>query len=203
MVPQKKTLIPTDRFRDISLAAYLLRPPESDKGEDWQGFLLSSLVRDYLGREYPFLPRQVERADTETLYQRLKEDGSSIWALGEKLIPELEADPELYRLYMDVEMPLVSVLAEMEREGVGVDAPKIRRAWPRIEAACMILCGQLTEAYGQALNPFSATQVKDFLHSACGVRLKKTESVDDDLLKGLSGRHPLIRKLLGWRKLHR
>lgn len=200
---KRNVLIPTERFRDVSLAAYLLKPPESDKGEDWQEFLLSSLIRDYLGREYPFLPRQVERTGPDFLYERLKEDASSIWALGEKLIPELEADPELYRLYTDVEMPLVSVLAEMEREGMGVDLPKIRRASPRIEAACMILCGQITEAYRQPLNPLSATQIKEFLYSACGTRLKQTDSVDDDLLKGLSGRHPLIRKLLTWRKLFR
>jgi DNA polymerase I len=200
---KRNVIIPTDRFRDVSLAAYLLKPPESDKGEDWQDFLLSSLVRDHLGREYPFLPRQVERVGPEIFYERLKEDASSIWALGEKLIPELQSDPQLYRLYTDVEMPLVSVLAEMEREGIGVDLPKIRRAWPRIEAACMILCGQITEVYGQPLNPFSTTQIKEFLRSACGTRLKQSDSVDDDLLKGLSARHPLIRKLLAWRRLHR
>lgn len=81
--------------------------------------------------------------------------------------------------------------------------PKIRRAWPRIEAACMILCEQVTEAYGQSLTPFSATQTKNFLQSVCGIRLKQSDSVDDDLLKGLSARHPLIRKLLVWRKLYR
>ena len=115
---------------------------------------------------------------------------------GGKLISELEADPELYRLYTDVEMPLVSVLAEMEREGIEVDLPKIRRAWPRIEAACMTLCEEVGKAYGQALNPFSATQIRDFLQKTCRLRLKNTDSVDDDLLKGLSARHVLIRKLL-------
>jgi DNA polymerase-1 len=196
--------LPTGRFQDVSIAAYVLKPPESDKGEDWQEFLLSTLVRDHLGREYPFLPRQVEHGQLpEVLYERLSEDASSIWQLGEKLIPELQSDPLLYRLYTDVEMPLVSLLAEIEREGVEVDLPKIRRAWPRFEAACMILCDQLTEAYGQPLNPFSTSQIKEFLYSACGTRLKHSDSVDDDLLKGLSPRHPLIRKLLAWRKLHR
>jgi len=200
---KRNVLIPTDRFRDVSIAAYLLKPPEADKGENWQEFLLSSLVRDHLGRAYPFLPRQVEREGyPEVLFNRLTKDACSVWALGEKLIPELQSDPQLYSLYTGVEMPLVSVLAEMERDGIGVDLPKIRRAWPRIEAACMILCSQVTEAYGQPLNPFSATQIRDFLHSACGTRLKQSDSVDDDLLKGLRARHPLIRKLLAWRKLY-
>jgi len=59
-----------------------------------------------------------------------------------------------------------------------------------------------TEAYGQTLNPFSETEIRDFLESTCGVRLKKTDSVDDDLPKGLRTRHPVIRKLLAWRKLY-
>ena len=201
---RRNILIPTDRFQDVSIAAYLLKPPERDKGEDWQEFLLSSLVRDHLGQEYPFLPRQVEEAGyPDCSLQSV--DGRRLLSVGtrEDTIPELQTDPLLYRLYCDVEMPLVSVLAEMERDGIGVDLPKIRRAWPRVEAACMILCEQLTEAYGQTLNPFSETQIKDFLQRACGIRLKKTDSVDDDLLKGLSARHPLIRKVLAWRKLHR
>jgi DNA polymerase I-like protein with 3'-5' exonuclease and polymerase domains len=117
---ERNILIPTDRCRDMSLAAYLLKPPEGDKGEDWQEFLLSSLVRDHFGREYPFLPRLAERTGyPEIIYEHLSRDASSIWALGAKLIPELQSDPQLHRLYTDVEMPLVSVLAEMEREGIG------------------------------------------------------------------------------------
>ncbi|MGO9121050.1 MAG: DNA polymerase A family protein [Desulfomonilaceae bacterium] len=67
----------------------------------------------------------------------------------------------------------------------------------------MILCEQITEAYDQILNPFSEVQVRDFLLRACGKRIKKTDSVDDDLLKGLSAGHPLVRKVLAWRRLHR
>jgi DNA polymerase I len=201
---ERNAVIPTDRFRDVSLAAYLLKPPERDKGEDWQEFLLSSMVREHLGLEYPFLPRQVEQTGyPEVLYERLREDASSIWELGQELLAGLQSDSELYRLYEDVEIPLASVLAEMERDGIGVNLPKIRRGWPRVEAACMIICEQLTEAHGQFLNPFSETQVRDFLQRACGIGLKKTDSVNDDLLKGLSARHPLIRKVLAWRKLHK
>ncbi len=196
--------IPAAGFRDVSIAAYLLRPPESDKGEDWQEFLLSSMVRDRLAQAYPFLPRQVEQAGYRAvLYNKLTEDACSVWELGKVLVPELQTDSLLYRLCCDVEMPLVSVLAEMERDGIGVDLLKIRQAWPRVEAACMLLCEQLTDAYGQTMNPFSESQVRDFLQQVCRIRLKKTDSVDDDLLKGLSARHRLIRKILSWRRLHR
>jgi DNA polymerase-1 len=200
---RRNIIIPTDRFQDISIAAYLLKPPESDKGEDWQEFLLRSMARSHLGQEYPYLPRQVEREGyPEVLYSRLAEDACSVWELGEKLLAEVQTDSVLDRLYTDVEMPLISVLAQMERDGIGVDLPQIRLAWPRVEAACMILCERIADDYGQPLNPFSATQVKDFLHSTCGIRIKKSGAVDDDLLKGLSSRHPFIRKLLAWRKLH-
>jgi hypothetical protein len=35
---KRNIMIARDRFRDVSAAAYLLKPPESDKGEDWQTF---------------------------------------------------------------------------------------------------------------------------------------------------------------------
>jgi DNA polymerase I len=200
---KRNIVIPTDRFRDVSIAAYLLKPPEKDKGENWQEFLLSSMVLDHLGQEHPFLARQVRREGfPEVLFNRLTEDACSIRAIGEKLIPQLQSDPQLYRLYTDVELPLVSVLAEMEREGIGINLPKFRRAWPRVQAACMILCGQITQVYGQKLNPFSPSQIKEFLYSTYRIRLKQSDSVDDDLLKGLSAQHPLVRKLVVWRKLH-
>jgi len=197
-------LIANDYFQDVSIAAYLLKPPEKDKGEDWQEFRLSSMVRDHLGREYPFLPRQLEQDGyPDALYNRLMEDACSVWELGKILIRQLQTDPLLFRLYCDVEMPLIPVLAEMERDGIGVDLPKILQAWPRVEAACMLLCEQLTESYGQTINPFSEIQVRDFLIRTCGIPLKKTDSADDDLLKGLSTRHSLIHKILAWRRLHR
>ncbi len=48
-----------EMFLDVSLAAYLLSPPEPDLGEDWRKFLLSALVNKYLKEPYPVLYKQV------------------------------------------------------------------------------------------------------------------------------------------------
>ena len=43
---------PAEMFLDVSLAAYLMEPPEPDRREDWRKFQLSSLVRRYLTEPY-------------------------------------------------------------------------------------------------------------------------------------------------------
>ena len=50
-------------FLDVSLAAYLLFPPEPDLGEDRRKFVLSALVEKYLKESFPVLYKQVLSVD--------------------------------------------------------------------------------------------------------------------------------------------
>jgi hypothetical protein len=64
-----------EMFLDVSLAAYLLSPPEPDLVEDWRCFLLSALVEKYLKEPYSVLYKQVLDGEyPEVLYRRLVQD---------------------------------------------------------------------------------------------------------------------------------
>ncbi len=165
--------------------------------------MLKSLVWDWLGETYPFLPLEIrEHGCPEAIYHRLRQDASYIWALGERLWIELFAAGNLDYLWMEVEMPLVPILAEMELVGIGLHQEWISKARKSVERACLLVCQDVEQVYGKVFNPLSDSEVKDFLRKVCRKRLSPSEAINDDMLKGLSRKHPVVRKLWIWRKLY-
>jgi DNA polymerase-1 len=192
-----------EMFLDVSLAAYLLYPPEPDRGENWRKFLLSSLVREYLKEPYPFVYQGVAAKDyPEALYQLLVQDALYVWRLGPILVGEILKDETLLQPYWELEILLTAVLAEMELRGIGLDRARIARAAPRVRRALDILYQELVELYGQQFNPWSADDVRSFLNRTCELRLGKTVLLDNDLLKGLARSYPAAFKLRTWRRLY-
>jgi DNA polymerase I len=191
-----------EMFLDVSLAAYLLYPPEPDRGEDWRKFLLSSLVREYLKKPYPFVYQGVAAKDyPEALYHLLVQDALYVWRLGPILVGEILKDETLLQPYWELEILLTAVLAEMELRGVGLDQTRIARAEPKVCMALDILYKELVELYGQQFNPRSADDVRSFLNRTCELRLSKTVPLDNDLLKGLARSYTPAFKLRTWRRL--
>ena len=129
-----------EMFLDVSLAAYLLSPPEPDLGENWRKFVLSALVEKYLREPYPVLYKEVLAGEyPEVLYQRLVQDAHYVWRLGPILVNGILADETLLQPYWELEILLTSVLAEMECRGIGLDRERITLAFPRVERAMDVL----------------------------------------------------------------
>lgn len=191
-----------EMFLDVSLAAYLLSPPEPDSGEDWRKFVLSALVNKYLKKPYPVLYKQVLDGEyPEVLYRRLVHDAFYVWRLGPILVNGILADETLLQPYWELEILLTSVLADMECRGIGLDRPRIARALPRVERAMDVLGEQLATLYGKPFKPGSEDDVRAFLNQICGLRLKRNDRIYDDLLKGLSRSYVPAFKLRTWRRL--
>ncbi|MGB6065724.1 MAG: DNA polymerase, partial [Desulfomonilaceae bacterium] len=191
-----------EMFLDVSLAAYLLDPPEPDRGEGWRKFLLSSLVAQYLKEPYPFVYKQVLASEyPEVLYRQLIQDALYVWRLGPILVKGILADETLLQPYWELEILLTSVLAEMECRGIGVDRARIARAGPRVERSLNILGEQLVMLYGQPFDSGSEYDVRNFLNRTCGLRLTRSDRINDDLLKGLARSYAPAFKLRTWRRL--
>ena len=189
-------------FLDVSLAAYLLFPPEPDLSEDWRKFVLSALVEKYLKEPYPVLYKEVLAGEyPEVFYQRLVQDAHYVWRLGPILVNGILADETLLQPYWELEILLTSVLADMECRGIGLDRARIVRALPRVERAKDVLGKQLATLYGQEFKPGSESDVRSFLYRTCGVRLKRNEHINDDLLKALARSYAPAFKLRTWRRL--
>ena len=127
-------------------------------------------------------------------------------ALRETMAPRLERDG-LRDLFHDVELPLASVLADMEETGIRIDSAALTsmgaefgEQLTRLEAECFKLAGR-------QFNLNSPNQLRDVLFNELKLPtkgLKKTKSgysTDVDVLTKLAESHELPRKLLEYRTI--
>src|SRR6185436_3867030 len=131
---------------------------------------------------------------------------SMLHRLHERFAPQLAANG-LQRLFEEVEMPLVGVLAAMERRGVHLDITVLRQMNEEISERLSSLVGEIYELAGGEFNISSPPQLRDVLFerlqlSRKGVRRGKTGlSTDVDVLTKLAAEHPLPAKILEHRML--
>src|SRR5690606_25005249 len=114
---------------DTMVAAALLHPERrtnnmDDLARDLLG-LTTTPIGDLIGKGKE--QRSMLEVELEPLTHYAAEDADITWRLHEHLAQRLEeADDDLARLFRDVEMPLVRVLASMERDGVALDTELLR-----------------------------------------------------------------------------
>jgi DNA polymerase-1 len=128
------------------------------------------------------------------------------WQLAEKLGPRLRNEG-LEPLFRDLEMPLVTVLADVERYGVRIDLPALASQSQRIEADLAAGSARIFELAGEEFNINSPKQLSgilfDKLQLSSGKRTGKTRvaSTAVDVLEELALTHELPRLILQWRAL--
>lgn len=126
--------------------------------------------------------------------------------LNEVLAQELVNYAKLYQLYQTLELPLISVLLRMERNGVALDVNALGRQQLDIVAQMESIKAQAFELAGDAFNLESPKQIQQILFSKEGLELepkKKTPkgapSTNEEALKLLD--HPLVDLILSYRTL--
>ena len=134
------------------------------------------------------------------------EDADVALRLHYRLWPSLQAEPELRRLYEELEIPLISVLARMERIGVRVDAPSLRQQSSELAQRLWTLEQQAHELAGERFNLGSPKQLQSILFERLGLPVgKKTPggqpSTAEDVLQELALDYPLPRVILEHRGL--
>jgi len=128
-----------------------------------------------------------------------------------RLAPILESElkeEELWSLFTEVEMPLVPVLAAMERTGVRLDVEELDRMSEELGARLGELEVRIHELVGYAFNINSTQQLSDALFKRLnlpsqGVRRTKSGhySTAASVLERLQGQHPVIDLVLEQREL--
>jgi len=118
-------------------------------------------------------------------------------------MPVLESQNQL-PLFHDIEMPLVSVLAEMEWKGVAIDTALLSELSIQYTAKLAEISADLFSMAQGQFNVNSPKQVSDILFTKLGLpKSKKTKtglSTDVDALEKLQGAHPIVPKLLEYRE---
>jgi DNA polymerase I len=134
------------------------------------------------------------------------EDADVTLRLHRALRPRLAAEPALERVYRDIEMPLVPVLARVEANGVLVDAAELRRQSADLGRRMLDARRRATELAGREFNLDSPRQLCALLFEELGLpALVKTPkgqpSTNEEALEAIADRHELPRVILEYRGL--
>ena len=170
---------------DTMVAAYLINPSKAD-------YSLPELAWDYLEKSI----RTDSMDNTEGL--------SIILELVPKLEKELH-DKKLFKLFSEIEMPLVEVLAEMEITGIKLDPELLKKLSKDLEKRLARLIADIYKISETEFNINSPKQLREVLFEKLKLPVvKKTKtgpSTDEEVLNKLADKHELPAKLLEYRQL--
>jgi len=195
---------------DSMLASYLLdatRPghPLEETSLEHLGYKALT-EEDVCGRGAKAVP--FARLAPEAVLNFAGERADLARQLSNRLAPLLVTD-QLEPVYRDLEMPLVPVLAAVERAGIRIDGPALRAQSEHIEQELAQYTARIWEIAGEQFNVNSPKQLGEILFEKLKLpTLKKTGktrsySTAVEVLEELALSHELPRLILEWRGLHK
>ncbi|UNK48461.1 DNA polymerase I [Lysobacter sp. S4-A87] len=134
------------------------------------------------------------------------EDADVTLRLHRALAPKLAAEAGLERVYRDIEMPLVPVLARIEANGVMIDGDELRRQSADLGRRMLAAQQKATEMAGRSFNLDSPKQLGQLLFDELKLpALVKTPSgapsTNEEALEAIAEQHELPRVILEYRGL--
>jgi DNA polymerase-1 len=177
--------VPLGAWFDLSLAGYLLNPED-------RNYSFERLLSGY----------------GELLSEDAGRPGAlAALALGGVLANKI-GQAALGELMRGLEIPLIPVLVGMERAGIGLDLARFELFLREVSAELDRLTGEIFEAAGTRFNIRSNKQLAEVLYDRLGLKRQgKTPggavSTSVEALERLEGAHPVVDKLLAFRKLEK
>ena len=107
---------------------------------------------------------------------------------------------DIIDLYEDVEIPLVSVLSEMEHTGILVNADNLKEMAIETEKIVNTHRDAIYEMANKEFNINSPKQLGEVLFDDLNLPTGKKRSTAVDVLEGLADKHPIIEEILTYRK---
>ncbi len=194
---------------DTMLAEWLVNPASKNLG-------LKNLAFARLGQEMTPIADLIGKGRDQVTMREVPVAQAAPYACADvdmthRLVAVLRSElraREQERLFAEVEMPLVPVLAAMERVGVMLDVPLLRRMSDELTERLHGLEEQIYAAVGYPFNINSTQQLSEALFtrlglSAQGVRRTASGhfSTAAEVLERLAGTHPVVGLILEQREL--
>ena len=143
----------------------------------------------------------------EAIKEYAAEDADITFQLKEHFQPILER-VGTKKLFDEIEIPLVQVLADMEREGIRLDVDYLKNMSTDMAVEVKALEQKIYEAAGETFNLASPKQLGDVLFDKLkigGSKQKKTKTgqyaTGEEVLSYLANEHQIVRDILEWRQL--
>lgn len=206
---QRAGIFITRPIFDTMVAQFLCEPGERPLG-------LKSLAFTYLGWQMTTLEDLIGRGKQQinprdvplrTMADYSGADADATYHLVDVLTPMLH-ERQQTRLFHEVEMPLVYVLADMENTGVAVDADYLSQLSSEISARLRELEKRIYSLAGVVFNVNSPRQLGDVLFGRLGLTMhgaRRTTSgalsTAADVLDDLRDQHPIVPLILEHREL--
>ena len=188
---------------DLLLKAYVLNPTTADT--EFAKVALHYDLDDVLYDEQVY-GKGVKRAIPEmaVMANHTLKIASGIKALTKHLSEQLK-EKEQWVLYQEIELPLTHILAEMEFNGMAVDADVLKEMGVDLDNRIKKLETEIHDLAGSTFNIGSPKQLGVVLFEEIGLPGKKTKtgsySTSADVLEKLKHEHPLPEKILEYRTL--
>ena len=180
--------LPVSHCFDGTIAAYLLNPLKSDyTGEDVARERLNLLIEDKLPD------------DSKACYEAY-----TGWKAAPILQEQLNEN-NMWKLFVDVEMPLVETLYDMEQCGVRVEADELKAYGEKLGVRIHELEQEIYEEAGEIFNINSPKQLGVILFEKMGLqggrKTKTGYSTAADVLEKLAPEYPIVAKILEYRQM--
>ena len=189
---------------DTMLASYLLNPNKAnhnltDAAMDYLGIKKLSF-KDVMGKgKKDFSEVSIEDAANYSC-----KDSAATLKLKKYLEPAIEKE-NLSKLFHEIEMPLVEVLADMETAGVRIDLPLMKSFSEQMAKELASIEQRIYFLAGEEFNINSPKQLQEILFEKIGLKpLRKTKtgySTNIDVLEQLAGEHELPGEIMEYRGL--
>ena len=191
---------------DTMVAAYLLNPGRRGLGLKELAFenlgVIMTPISDLIGTGR----KQITMAQVpiRTAADYAGADADMALRLHLKLDPQL-AGRGVERLYREIELPLIPVLARMELTGMLIDPPFLQQMAAQLDEQLSALSSAIYASVGHEFNLNSPKQLGEVLFNELklpsGRKTKTGYSVDAAILEGLRGMHEMVDLLLEYRQL--
>lgn len=193
------------RYFDMMVAAYLLNPligeyPYDAVAKDYLGMMISS-KKDYLGK---LSCEQMIAEEEKKVVDYACYEVYTAWKSRPVLEKQLE-EKGMLKLYREIEMPLVFVLYDMEKEGIRADGQKLKEYSEQLSVSIEQLENRIYEAAGEEFNINSPKQLGVILFEKLnlpnGKKTKTGYSTAADVLEKLAPEHQIVADILEYRQL--
>jgi len=143
----------------------------------------------------------------EDIKEYAAEDADITYQLKQNFSPILDK-VETKKLFDEIEIPLIPVLAAMELEGINLDVPFLKEMSVEMAKESAALEQKIYETAGEKFNLASPKQLGDILFDKLkigGAKQKKTKTgqyaTGEEILSYLEKDNPIVKDILEWRQM--